>query len=87
MRKFIKFLLVTTLGKLATTGLITALVVIYVSQVTHLHAAESKHFLWSVETPQNQVYFLGSIHVLSADDYPLPQVMTDALNQAVWYLN
>ncbi|TVU54409.1 MAG: TraB/GumN family protein [Arthrospira sp. PLM2.Bin9] len=83
MRKFIKSLLVTTLGKLVTTGLITALVVIYAShQVTHLHAAESKHFLWSVETPQNQVYFLGSIHVLSADDYPLPQVMTDAFNQA-----
>ena len=32
-----------------------------------------KHFLWKVEAPNgNTAYLLGSIHVLTADAYPLP---------------
>jgi uncharacterized protein YbaP (TraB family) len=31
-----------------------------------------KHFLWSVETGNNTIYLLGSIHLLNKDSYPLP---------------
>lgn len=82
MQKLIKSLSFTTWGRLVTTGIITAVIVISGSQVVHLQAADSQNFLWSVETSQNKVYLLGSIHVLSQRDYPLPTVMNDAFNQA-----
>jgi uncharacterized protein YbaP (TraB family) len=31
-----------------------------------------KHFLWSIETRNNTIYLLGSIHFLKKDSYPLP---------------
>ena len=35
--------------------------------------APPKHFMWKVEAPNgNAAYLVGSIHVLSADAYPLP---------------
>ena len=35
--------------------------------------APQKHFLWKVEAPTGQAaYLVGSIHVLTADAYPLP---------------
>jgi hypothetical protein len=39
-------------------------------------------FLWEVESPQNSVYLLGSIHTLRETDYPLPQTMLDAFDDA-----
>lgn len=36
-----------------------------------LQSEAGKHFLWSVQTKKNTVYFLGSIHVLTSDAYPL----------------
>ena len=39
-------------------------------------------FLWSVETPTNTVYLLGSIHMLEAEDYPLAQPIEAAFQDA-----
>ena len=34
-----------------------------------------KHFLWSMQTKKNTIFFLGSVHVLKSDAYPLaPQI-------------
>ncbi|RMH73690.1 MAG: TraB/GumN family protein [Gemmatimonadetes bacterium] len=47
-----------------------------------LSAKENHHFLWKIETEQNQVYFLGSVHILSADQYPLNPVIENAFEAA-----
>lgn len=39
-------------------------------------------FLWEVEADRNQVYLLGSIHLLKAEDYPLPAPMETAFQAA-----
>ena len=46
------------------------------------HSQPNQNFLWSVETPTNTVYLLGSIHMLSAEDYPLAQPIQAAFEDA-----
>ena len=41
-------------------------------------SGKSLHTLWSIQGKSNTVYFLGSIHLMKADAYPLPQVVEDA---------
>ena len=40
------------------------------------------HTLWSIQGKSNTVYFLGSIHLMKAEAYPLPQVVEDAFAKA-----
>ncbi|MEM6518158.1 MAG: TraB/GumN family protein [Cyanobacteria bacterium P01_D01_bin.71] len=44
--------------------------------------ASDEHFLWQIDTPTNTVYLLGSIHFLTPDSYPLPEVMQAAFEDA-----
>jgi uncharacterized protein YbaP (TraB family) len=47
----------------------------------------NKHFLWSIETQNNTVYLLGSIHILGKDSYPLPRAIEsiyDCCNKVVF---
>lgn len=44
--------------------------------------SEGQTSLWEVESEHTTVYLLGSIHVLSEEDHPLPQSMEDAFNDA-----
>ncbi|MEO1620242.1 MAG: TraB/GumN family protein [Cyanobacteria bacterium J06632_3] len=39
-------------------------------------------FLWTIDTPSNTVYLLGSVHMLSAEDYPLAQSIQAAFLDA-----
>ncbi len=41
-----------------------------------------RHCLWKVEAPHNTLYLLGSVHVLKANDYPLPAVIQAAFSNA-----
>ncbi|MGF1523184.1 MAG: TraB/GumN family protein [Leptolyngbyaceae cyanobacterium] len=43
---------------------------------------EDAAFLWAIESPNNTVYLLGSVHVLREADYPLPQPMQTAFEEA-----
>ncbi|MEL6556259.1 MAG: TraB/GumN family protein [Cyanobacteria bacterium J06621_11] len=43
---------------------------------------DGSNFLWSVETPTNTVYLLGSIHILSEADYPLAAPIQAAFEEA-----
>ena len=36
------------------------------------------HFLWSMKTARNSIYFLGSIHLLKRDSYPLAAEIENA---------
>jgi uncharacterized protein YbaP (TraB family) len=45
-------------------------------------ADTADHFLWQIETPNNTVYLLGSVHFLTADSYPLPEAMQAAFRDA-----
>ncbi|WP_204140578.1 TraB/GumN family protein [Halomicronema sp. CCY15110] len=45
-------------------------------------AAPEDHFLWQIETANNTVYLLGSVHFLNADSYPLPEAMQAAFRDA-----
>ncbi len=38
------------------------------------------HFLWSMKTAKNSIYFLGSIHLLKRDSYPLASEIEKAYN-------
>ena len=45
--------------------------------------APQKHFLWKVEAPSGNVaYLVGSIHVLTADAYPLPAAIDKAFSDS-----
>ncbi|MEM9058157.1 MAG: TraB/GumN family protein [Pseudomonadota bacterium] len=41
-----------------------------------------QHFLWVLERDNSATYFLGSVHALRADDYPLPEALTAAYENA-----
>lgn len=41
----------------------------------------NKHCLWSIETPNNTIFLLGSMHISPAEIYPLPQVIERAYDQ------
>lgn len=45
-------------------------------------AGTPQHPLWVVKGKQNTVYLLGSIHVLRASDYPLPDAFARAYEEA-----
>jgi len=38
----------------------------------------NKHCLWSIETANNTIFLLGSLHISPADIYPLPEVIERA---------
>ncbi len=44
-------------------------------------AEEERHCLWRVETQQNTVYLLGSIHMLREEHYPLSPVIDEVFRQ------
>ncbi|MCP4113119.1 MAG: TraB/GumN family protein, partial [Desulfobacteraceae bacterium] len=41
-----------------------------------------KYPLWSTETGKNKIYFLGSIHAMKKESYPLPEVITNAYSDS-----
>jgi uncharacterized protein YbaP (TraB family) len=45
-------------------------------------AAAAKHSLWKVQSKQNAVFLLGSVHVLRKEDYPLPAPIEAAFSNA-----
>jgi uncharacterized protein YbaP (TraB family) len=45
-------------------------------------ATSTKHSLWKVEGTKNTVYLLGSVHVLKAENYPLPTVIESAFTNS-----
>ena len=48
---------------------------------TEITTQSNKHFLWKVESKENTVYLLGSIHVLQQKNYPLSPTIYNAFNQ------
>jgi uncharacterized protein YbaP (TraB family) len=57
--------------------------------LVHVAGAEEKrdtaaahHSLWKIKGPRNEVYLLGSVHVLKKEDYPLPAVIESAFTNA-----
>lgn len=53
---------------------------VYAEKVRHTNT--KKHFLWSVESKQNTIYLLGSVHFLKNNSYPLPYEFDKAYNDA-----
>jgi len=44
--------------------------------------ATTRHSLWRIKGQSNDVYLLGSVHVLKKEDYPLPAVIESAFSNA-----
>ena len=44
-------------------------------------SAQEKSFLWKVDSDQNSLYILGSIHLLNKEAYPLKQSIQNAFEQ------
>lgn len=51
--------------------LISALALLLANQA----AAGDRHFLWRISKGDDSLYLMGSVHVMRADDYPLPTEM------------
>src|SRR3974377_115820 len=47
-----------------------------------LPASGRHHCLWQVQGRSNVVYLLGSVHVLKAENYPLPAVIDAAFTNS-----
>jgi len=45
------------------------------------HEKTNKHCLWAIETVNNTVYLLGSLHISPGEIYPLPEVIEHAYNK------
>lgn len=45
-------------------------------------SAQDRHCLWKAQAGGAPVYLMGSVHVLSEAEYPLPEVMEQAFNQS-----
>jgi uncharacterized protein len=59
------------------------LVVIAILATAVSTPAQGKHFLWKVEAPNGATaYLLGSVHVLTADSYPLPGAIDKAFAES-----
>ena len=58
-------------------SVIAAIVAVVVAQ-----AAEAKSFAWKVSGKGSVVYLVGSVHVLSADFYPVDAALNSAYNDA-----
>ena len=41
----------------------------------------NKHLLWSIETANNTIYMLGSLHISPGEIYPLPEVIEHAYDK------
>lgn len=48
---------------------------------TPVPALSGKNLLWSVQTDNNSVYLLGSLHLLRADSYPLSRAIMEAYDE------
>jgi uncharacterized protein YbaP (TraB family) len=42
----------------------------------------TKNCLWTVDTPSNKIYLLGSVHLLKPDDYPLSESINKAYKES-----
>lgn len=45
-------------------------------------AADHPVTMWQVAGPNNQIFLLGSVHLLRQSDYPLPSVLYDAYDES-----
>ncbi|MFC1569240.1 TraB/GumN family protein [bacterium] len=50
--------------------------------VSIIHAQDHHNSLWELSSRKSQLYFLGSIHLLSEDDYPLDASIEDAYQKS-----
>jgi uncharacterized protein YbaP (TraB family) len=55
--------------------LVASLTYINVAEARETLADTKRHFLWSVESENNTIYLLGSIHFMKKDSYPLPEAV------------
>jgi uncharacterized protein len=53
-----------------------------VPQSSPASQTSAQTFLWKAESAQNVVYLLGSVHFLAAENYPLPESMQAAFDDA-----
>ena len=52
-----------------------------VAVLTGALGAQEKSFLWRINSDQNRLYILGSIHLLKNEAYPLKKTIEDAFEQ------
>jgi uncharacterized protein YbaP (TraB family) len=63
-------------------GVLIGLIPQFVSAQGNFKTAPALHCLWKAEGKGNVVYLLGSIHLLKADNYPLPAVIESAFTNS-----
>ncbi|MEM9450452.1 MAG: TraB/GumN family protein [Cyanobacteria bacterium P01_E01_bin.6] len=64
----------------------TAILSLPIAFIKPADAQREQTFLWTIESPNNTVYLLGSVHVLRSTDYPLPQPIQDAFDDAEYLM-
>lgn len=71
-----------SIGSIALALCLSALVGTAFSSVAPAPRSQEKHFLWRVTNLSVPFYLIGSIHNLTARDYPLPEVYHSALTNS-----
>ena len=60
---------------------LTGVAPLLVGAETRISNVVDRHILWKVESTENTIYLLGSIHVLQEKNYPLAPTIYNAFNQ------
>ncbi|MFH0924287.1 MAG: TraB/GumN family protein [bacterium] len=68
--------------KIHQVSFFVLLFLFFSSNLSFAQDKDSKHFLWSLKSKNNTIYFLGSIHYLKKDVYPLSKTIEDTYNDS-----
>jgi uncharacterized protein YbaP (TraB family) len=69
-------------SRILSAILITAISVCFSIATTPAVAAEQPVTMWRTQGDHNQIFILGSIHLLRPSDYPIPSTIYDAYDEA-----
>lgn len=63
-------------------AVLAVVVTVQTATAEDIERGKTKNPIWRIQTDNNRVYLLGSVHLLKKEDYPLPEVMEKALEDS-----
>lgn len=74
--KTVRFIFIAVLICIVSSGLLSP------AYSSNSESSGNKHFLWRVSSKTNNVYILGSLHLLNEEHYPLSEVYENAFDDS-----
>lgn len=63
-------------------AVLAVVVTVQTATAEDIERGKTKNPIWRIQTDNNKVYLLGSVHLLKKEDYPLPEVLEKALEDS-----